>query len=225
MTRILVVEDEPALQLSLADNLTFEGYEVVTASRGDEGLELALEQPPDLIVLDIMLPGMDGYAVCRQVKEKHPSLPIVMLSARDQSIDVVRGLDLGADDYVKKPFAMAELIARVRVALRRVQQASKARSYSFGDITVDFEKMTAFRDGKPLSLTTREYRILQVFVENRGAVVSRDQLLNEVWGYESFPTTRTVDNYIVRLRKVLEPEPSEPQWIVSVRGAGYRFLG
>ncbi|TNE47577.1 MAG: response regulator transcription factor [Deltaproteobacteria bacterium] len=225
MKRILVVEDEPALQVSLVDNLTFEGYEVVASSRGDEGLELALENPPDLVVLDIMLPGLDGYAVCRRIKEMHPTLPIVMLSARDQSVDVVRGLELGADDYVKKPFAMAELMARVRVALRRVQQTSRPTSYSFGDITIDFEKMTAFRDGKPLSLTTREYRILQVFVEHRGAVVSRDQLLNEVWGYESFPTTRTVDNYIVRLRKVLESEPSEPQWIVSVRGAGYRFLG
>ncbi len=225
MKRILVVEDEPALQLSLVDNLQFEGYEVVASSRGDEGLELALEYPPDLVVLDIMLPGLDGYALCRRIKETYPTLPVVMLSARDQSVDVVRGLELGADDYVKKPFAMAELMARVRVALRRVQQTSRPTSYSFGDVTIDFERMTAFREGKPLSLTTREYRILQVFVEHRGAVVSRDQLLNEVWGYESFPTTRTVDNYIVRLRKALEVEPSEPQWIVSVRGAGYRFLG
>lgn len=204
MTRILIVEDEPTLLLSLRDTLHFEGYELIEATDGQEGLRLALQEHPDLIILDIMLPKLDGFSVCRAIKKERPTQPILMVSARDQSIDVVRGLELGADDYIKKPFEMAEFIARVRVCLRRNQRSEISAVYSFGNITLDFDKMEATREGQPLSLTHREYQIFRVFIEHRGSVVHREHLLNEVWGYDSFPTTRTVDNYILRLRKLIE---------------------
>lgn len=225
MRRILVIEDEAALRLSMCDNLRFEGYEVMEAERGDLGLALALEEPFDLVILDLMLPGKDGYAVCRILKEEKPQLPILMLSARDQTVDVVRGLDQGADDYMTKPFAMAELLARIRVRLREetVALPEKPAQAQFGNITLDFRRMLATRAGQAISLTAREFEILQYFWMHRGVVVSRDELLNQVWGYDVFPTTRTVDNYILRLRKAIETDPSRPRWLLSVRGVGYRL--
>ena len=225
--RILLVEDEPSLRDSIQDNLKFEGFQVDCAERGDKGLELALSEDFQLILLDLMLPGLDGFAFCRALKKEKPSLPILILSARTQSIDVVRGLELGADDYIKKPFEMAELLARVKVRMRLAKQneALSLESYQFGDISVDFKKMEISKGGRSLPVTTREFRILQHFIERRGEVVTRDELLNEVWGYNSFPTTRTVDNYILRIRKMIENEPSKPEWILSIRGSGYRFTG
>lgn len=221
---ILIVEDEPSLLLSLQDNLCFEGYEVLTATNGEEGLGLALTHKPDLVLLDVMLPGRDGFSVCKAIKETHPDLPVMILSARDQTIDVVRGLEWGADDYLKKPFEMAECLARVKVRLRQHVATSPTHEQAqIGALSLDFKRMEATKDGQALSLTAREFRLLELFVSRRGQVLSRETILNEVWGYEVFPTTRTVDNYILRLRKVLEEDPTSPTWLLSVRGVGYRL--
>lgn len=226
MTRILIIEDEPSLLLSLKDNLTFEGYDVATETDGNTGCQRALEEDFALVLLDIMLPGLDGFSICRQLKQQRPQLPILILSARDQSVDVIRGLELGADDYIRKPFEMAELLARIRVRLRlQSPHAEDIQRYQFGDISLDFLRFEASKADQPLSLTSREFRILQFFVQHRGEVVSRDALLEHVWGYNAFPSTRTVDNYILRLRKSIEDNPSQPQWLLSIRGEGYRFTG
>lgn len=223
---ILIVEDEPSLRLSLHDHLQFEGYRVLSAERGDIGLEMAQNEQPDLILLDVMLPGMDGFAFCRELKQTHPDCSVIFLSARDQTIDVVRGLELGADDYLRKPFDMSECLARIRSRLRqKTSSTPDPVTYSFGDMSFDFQKLEASKAGEALTLTTREFRLMQLFVERKGDVLSRDEILNQVWGYDVFPTTRTVDNYILRLRKCIEEEPSSPVWLVSVRGAGYRFTG
>ncbi|HAA57662.1 MAG TPA: DNA-binding response regulator [Myxococcales bacterium] len=220
---ILIVEDEPSLRMSLQDHLQFEGYRVLVAERGDEGLELVHAEHLDLILLDVMLPGLDGFAFCRELKQVKPDCAVIFISARDQAVDVVRGLELGADDYLRKPFDMSECLARIRLRLKDKSNVSTV--YSFGDFHFDFQKLEATKGGEPLSLTTREYRLMQLFVARRGEVLCRDEILNQVWGYDVFPTTRTVDNYILRLRKCLEDEPSSPKWLVSVRGAGYRFTG
>ncbi|MCA9520017.1 MAG: response regulator transcription factor [Myxococcales bacterium] len=225
MSRILIVEDEPSLLLTLTDNLRFEGHDVLQATRGDEGLALAQSEELDLILLDIMLPGLDGFSFCRELKAERPGLPILIVSARDQSTDVVRGLELGADDYIKKPFELSELLARVRVRLRLGKTQTKPESYEFGGLIVDFNRMELVKNGEPLALTDREFRVLSLFIERRGEVVSRDELLNRVWGYQSFPTTRTVDNYILKLRKLIEEDPANPRWLISVRSVGYRFMG
>ena len=223
--RILVVEDEPDLARGLEINLRQEGYEVMKASTGDEGLKLAFEQKPDLILLDVMLPGMSGFDVCRNIRARGHDMPIIMLTAKSEEIDRVVGLELGADDYVTKPFSLRELIARVRVRLRRRPQPADTSLYRMGEVELDFDKCRATRNGQVLELTGKEIDILKLLIRHRGETVTRERLLNEVWGYESYPSTRTVDNHIMRLRQKLEADPANPTFILSVYGEGYRFVG
>ena len=221
---ILVIEDDVSILRGLRDNLKFEEYEVLTATDGHEGIILALEKSPDLVLLDIMLPGISGYDICRKVKEQKPDLPIIMLTARSKEIDKIAGLDLGADDYVTKPFSTPELLARIRAALRRAQNKTPIQEkYSFGKVSMDFKQYQTFINNEEVHLSAREYAIMKFLIEHAGEVIHRHALLDEVWVYESYPTTRTVDNYIMDLRKKLEEEPSRPKHILSIRGVGYKF--
>ena len=226
-SRILVIEDDASIRLGLEDTLKAKGYEVAVATRGQAGLDLAERSKPDLIILDIMLPDLDGFEVCRRLKNPRggmPEVPIIMLSARGAELDRVRGLELGADDYVTKPFSLMELLARVAAVLRRgARSAAEPESLEFGDVKIDFVRQTAFKGGRPLELPVRSFAILKVFARRPGEVVSRDVLLDEAWGYEKYPNTRTVDNHLVKLRKALEDEPERPRYLVTVHGAGYRL--
>ena len=224
--KILVVEDEPKMVAGLRDNFEFEGYEVITASDGIEGLRRALEESPDLVVLDVMMPRMSGLEVCKQLRAKRASIPIIMLTARGQEVDKVVGLELGADDYVTKPFSIRELLARVKAILRRTAVVPKDQDqHSFGDVEVDLRRRRVLRSGKALDISSKEFELLKYFICHSGETLSRDRLLEEVWGYENYPTTRTVDTHLVRLRQKLEPEPEQPQYFLTVHGTGYRFVG
>ena len=224
MPRILVVEDEPQLALGLEDDLKLEGYEVEVARDGHTAAERALSQPFDLIILDVMLPGKDGFDVCRQVRRAGLNAPIILLTAKTQESDKVLGLELGADDYVTKPFSPRELRARVKALLRRAG-GELPEIYRFGDVELDSTRREVRRGGKAVDVTPIEFKLLAGLVRRRGRVLSRDQLLDEVWGRGTFLTDRVVDTHITNLRKKIEPEPSEPQYVISVRGIGYRFDG
>lgn len=225
--KILIIEDEPDLVKGLKLNLSDEGYEVDGAENGTEGLRKAIEEAPDLIILDIMLPEMDGLEVCRKLRQKNIDIPVIMLTAKGGEIDKVVGLEIGADDYMTKPFSIRELMARIKARLRQSEREVKPipELYSFGDIEIDFTRFKIRRKGKEQELTSLETDILKYFVIHRGEVVSRDNLLDKIWGYESYPTTRTVDNHILKLRKKIEEDPSHPRYILSVYGGGYRFTG
>jgi len=224
MERILVIEDEPAIVAGIKDNLELEGFEVFAAGTAREGLKLAESKKPDLIVLDIMLPDMSGFEVCKVLRERGEKVYIVMLTAKKDEVDIVRGLGLGADDYITKPFGLMEFLARVKAILRRKREEVKAvETLEFGDVKVDFKRFEAAKGGVDLSLTAREFKLLEYFARNRGKVITRNELLDKVWGYKMFPSTRTVDNHIMRLRKQIEDDPSEPAFILSVRGVGYKF--
>jgi len=226
MTKILIVEDEPNMVSGLRDNFEYEGYEVITAGDGAEGLNRALSDSPDLVVLDVMMPKMSGLDVCKQLKAKRPSIPIIMLTARGQEVDKVVGLELGADDYVTKPFSIRELLARIKAVLRRAQALPKEQDrYSFGDVEVNLRSYQVARRGKPVEFSAKEFELLKYFVCHPGETLSRDRLLDDVWGYENYPTTRTVDAHIVRLRQKLEPVPDEPRFFLTVHGVGYKFVG
>ena len=226
MPRILIIEDEPDLALGLRNNLEYEGCEVITAHDGEEGARLACQERPDLILLDIMLPRLSGLDVCRQLRVKGMNTPIIMLTARGQEIDKVVGLELGADDYVTKPFSIRELVARVKAVLRRAQVLPRElERYSFGDIEVDMRGCQVRRAGKPVELSSMEFELLKHFLCHPGETLSRDRLLDEVWGYDHYPTTRTVDAHIARLRHKLEPVPEEPRYFLTVHGTGYKFVG
>ncbi|HUS68587.1 MAG TPA: response regulator transcription factor [Kofleriaceae bacterium] len=227
-SRILVIEDDPSIRLGLEDTLRAKGYQVEVATRGQLGLDLAERVRPDLIILDIMLPDLDGFEVCRRLKAPRSELaaiPIIVLSARGAELDRVRGLELGADDYVTKPFSLMELLARVSAVLRRGARGAgpEPESLAFGDVKIDFVRQSATKAGERLELPARAYAILKVFARRPGEVVSRDTLLDEAWGYEKVPNTRTVDNHLVKLRKALEDEPDRPRYLVTVHGAGYRL--
>jgi len=225
-TRILIVEDEPAMVAGLRDNFEYEGYEVISASDGVEGLERALAEEPDLIVLDVMMPRMSGLDVCKQLKAKKPSLPIIMLTARGQEVDKVVGLELGADDYVTKPFSIRELMARVKAVLRRASpQSPEPEIYRFSDVEVNVRRNEVIRNGARVELSAKEFALLAYFVAHPAETLSRDRLLDAVWGYENYPNTRTVDTHIVHLRQKLEPNPEEPRFILTVHGTGYKFVG
>jgi DNA-binding response OmpR family regulator len=224
--RILVVEDDAAILRGLTDNLRFEGYEVLPARRGDEGLQLILEQDPDLVILDIMLPSLSGFDVCRRARKQGKMMPILMLTARGQEVDRVMGLDLGADDYVTKPFSIPELLARVRALLRRANASVPLTArVSFGDVTVEFERYEAMKGHDVVHLSPKEFGVLRLLVSREGEVVSRTDLLHEVWGYDRFPTTRTVDNHLASLRSKLEENPADPRHLLTVHGVGYKFVG
>ena len=226
MAKILIVEDEPNMVAGLRDNFEFEGHEVITASDGLSGLNRALHESPDLVILDVMMPRMSGLDVCKQLKAKRSSVPIIMLTARGQEVDKVVGLELGADDYVTKPFSIRELLARVNAVLRRAKPNSQeTEHYSFGDVNVDVRMCQVSRAGQALEFSTKEFDLLKYFLVHRGETLSRDQLLEEVWGYEHFPTTRTVDTHILRLRQKVEPKPDDPRFILTVHGTGYKFVG
>ena len=228
MKRILVIEDEPQMLLGLRDNLELEGYEVQTASDGDEGLGKANSFNPDLVILDVMLPKKNGFDVCRELRSRSATLPIVMLTARSAETDKVLGLELGADDYVTKPFSITELLARVRAVLRRAGSQKPTGSNDMvriGDIEIDFKLHQARRARQRIEFTAREFDLLRYFVQHTGQVVTREQILNEVWGYEEFPTTRTIDNFVAKLRQKIERAPHAPEHILTIHGSGYKFVG
>ncbi len=225
-TRILIVEDQPAMVAGLRDNFEYEDYEVISAEDGVAGLKRALADDPDLVVLDVMMPRMSGLEVCKQLRAQRPSLPIIMLTARGQEIDKVVGLELGADDYVTKPFSIRELMARVKAALRRRSaQAAAPEVYRFSDIEVSIRSHEVRRAGKSVELSAKEFALLAYFLAHPSETLSRDQLLDAVWGYENYPNTRTVDAHIVHLRQKLEKNPEEPRLILTIHGTGYKFVG
>ena len=225
--KILLVEDEKGLIITLTDRLTSEGFDVVSAVDGKEGFDLAASESFDLIILDVMLPKKNGYDVCRDLRQKGISTPILMLTAKGETIDKVLGLKLGADDYLTKPFEVIELLARVEALLRRSPAQTETPvngAFHFGEIGIDFKKAEVTRNNSPVDLSAMEFRLLQFFIENRGTVHSRDDLLDAVWGYDAMPTTRTVDVHIAWLRQKLEENPRHPQFIQTVHGMGYKFV-
>ena len=225
MPRILIVDDEPEMVRGLEDNLRFEGYQTVSARDGRQALDLALREAPDLILLDVMMPGMSGWDVCRQLRQKSIDVPVIMLTARGEEVDRVRGLELGADDYVTKPFSLRELLARIRAVLRRPGRRQQLQELAFGDVRLQLRARLAHRGGREVKLTRKEFDLLSYLVEHRGEIITRDRLLDEVWGYDRFPTTRTVDTHILRLRQKFEVDPEHPVFILTVHGQGYRFSG
>ena len=224
--KILIIEDEADLVKGLKLNLADEGYEVDWASDGREGLRRALEEAPDLVILDIMLPGMNGLDICRELRQKKANIPVIMLTAKGEEVDKVVGLEIGADDYMTKPFSVRELLARIKAHLRREKREPRnvPQSYVFREVEVDFVHFKVRRAGKESDLTALEVDILRYLIAHKGEVVSRDALLDKVWGYEKFPTTRTIDNHILKLRKKIEEDPSRPRHIFSIYGEGYRFM-
>jgi DNA-binding response OmpR family regulator len=225
MTKVLVVEDDPAILRGLADNLRFEGYEVFTAQDGESGARLQRVQKPDLIVLDLMMPRLGGFELCRRLRGEGIQTPILMLTAKSEEGDRVAGLDLGADDYVTKPFSVKELMARIRALLRRAQPSHNLPDHlQFGSVEVDFRRYEAKKNGRLVEMTRKEFAILRYLAGRAGEVVTRDELLNEVWGFEAYPVSRTVDNHVAGLRAKLEADPSTPEHILTVHGVGYRFI-
>jgi DNA-binding response OmpR family regulator len=225
MSRILVVEDDAAILRGLRDNLVAEAYEVIAATDGAEGLRLSQEKKPDLIILDLMLPKLSGYEICRKLRGEGNAVPILMLTARGDEADRILGLDLGADDYVGKPFSVRELLARVRALLRRSDpQKAPVDQLTFGDVVVDFPQFEARKRGQPVEMTPKEFGVLRYLAARAGQVVRRQTLLNGVWGYENYPTTRTVDNHLASLRAKLEDNPAEPRHLLTVHGVGYKFV-
>ena len=225
--KILLVEDEKGLIVTLTDRLASEGFDVVSASDGKCGFDLATEEKFDLLILDVMLPKKNGYDIARDLRQKGITTPILMLTAKGETIDKVLGLKLGADDYLTKPFEMIELLARVEALLRRVPAPSSELSdgaFTFGNIGIDFKRAEVTKADMPVDLSAMEFRLLQFFIENRGTVHSRDDLLDAVWGYDAMPTTRTVDVHIAWLRQKLEDNPRHPQYIQTVHGMGYKFV-
>ena len=225
MTRILVVEDDPAILRGLQDNLVFESYEVLTAADGEAGLQMIRSAKPDLVILDLMLPKLNGYEVCRQARADKLTMPILMLTARGDEADRIVGLDLGADDYVTKPFSIRELLARIRALLRRARPGGPAEPdvLHFDDVEIDFKRYEARRSGRLVEMTRKEFGVLRLLASRTGEVVTREELLTEVWGYEALPTTRTVDNHVASLRAKLERNPAEPTHLHTVHGVGYKW--
>jgi DNA-binding response OmpR family regulator len=221
---IVVVEDDESVRNSLKLNLELENFKVLCASDGEEGVGLVNKEKPDLIILDVMMPKKDGLQTCKEIRNAGISTPLILLTARSAEVDKVLGLELGADDYLAKPFGMLELIARVKALLRRTQSVQEIDSVTFDDVVIDFRAYKAERNNNPLELSAREYRLLRYLVAKTGTVVTRDELLDEVWGYNSYPSTRTVDNHIARLRQKIEDNVEEPRHILTVHGVGYRFV-
>lgn len=225
MTRVLAVEDEPDMRRGLQDNLEFEGYETVVTANGLEGLRLAQKQTFDLIILDLMLPGMDGIEVCKRLKESGCKTPIIMLTARGTEDDKIEGFEAGADDYITKPFSLKELLMRVKAVLRRTHQEEEpVHEFSFGDIQLNFDEYTATKNGSMLDLSPREFEIMRLFVQHEGDTVTRELFLEKVWGYTTVPATRTVDNHIAKLRQKIEDDAENPRHIITLHRIGYKFI-
>jgi len=228
MAKILIVEDDSAILLGLRENLAYEGHTVVEVTRGDKALETLAGAKPDLLILDIMLPGISGFEVCRRIRKEDRRLPILMLTARSDEVDKVMGLDLGADDYLTKPFSLSELLARVRALLRRTQlheESELPSTLEFGQVRLDFISYVATRRGKPVHLTAKEFALIRYLAAHKGEALRRDLLLDRVWGEDVYPTNRTVDTHVLSLRNKLELDPSHPRYLVTVHGVGYKFIG
>jgi DNA-binding response OmpR family regulator len=225
MSIILLIEDEYPMRVALEDAFKHSGFDVVSAPDGETGLDMAERKNPDLVILDIMLPGIDGFEVCKRLRHRGFLKPILMLTARSQEVDKVVGLELGADDYVTKPFSDRELLARVKALLRRsTHDPSDLGRYHFGSVDIDFTHFVAEKNGRSLRLTSTEFSLLHLLISLKGKVLTREDLLNKVWGYEFFPQSRTVDNHILRLRQKLEDDPNHPRHILTIHGLGYKFV-
>jgi two-component system alkaline phosphatase synthesis response regulator PhoP len=226
MPRVLIVEDDEAMAVALRDGFSYEGYDVRMANDGASGLRLASEGDHDLIILDVMLPKMSGLDVCKKIRRNGSRVPVIMLTARGQEIDKVLGLKTGADDYVTKPFSFLELMARVEAVLRRSSGYSESVDhYQFGEVEIDFGRSEAHKTGEPITLSPREFKLMGFLIEHRGEVLTRERLLDAVWGYDNVPFTRTVDMHIAKLRKKIEDKPHDPEFIVTVHRVGYKFTG
>ena len=223
MARILIVDDEPSIVMAVRDELLFEGFKVESAVDGPEAIKLAHELRPDVLLLDLMLPGLNGFEVCRQLRSEMPEMWIIMLTVRGQEVDRVMGLELGADDYVTKPFSLRELVARIKVGLRRQAGRRKSPLHRLGDIEIDLPSHRVTKNGAELSLTKKEYEILELFLNRPGEVITRDEFLNQLWGEDVYVTHRVVDTHMASLRKKIEDDPNNPEHILSVRGVGYRL--
>ena len=228
MKKVLIVDDEPNMRLGLKDNLEFEGYAVDTAENGIAGLDCIRQNQYDLIVLDVMMPGQSGFEVCKKMRSDGITTPVIFLTAKGEEIDKVLGLELGADDYITKPFSLRELLARTKAILRRTEEVHSASAQQeeivIGSLKVNFKAFTAYHKSKPVTLSHKEFEILSFLWEHKNKTVSRDDLLNKIWGYEESPTTRTVDNFIVKLRQKIEKDPNRPQIILTVHGIGYKLV-
>lgn len=226
MKRILIIEDDPAILKGLQISLQEEHYEVLSASDGEKGYQMARADRFDLIILDLMLPGMNGQEICRELRGQGDQTPIIMLTSKKEESDKILGLEIGADDYVTKPFSIRELQARIRALLRRssAEDENEMERSSFGLVKINFKNQEATKDGQPIKISAKEYKILRFFIEHEQEVVSRDTLLSEVWGYELYPTTRTVDTFILNLRKKIEDDPAHPKHLITIHGTGYKFL-
>jgi two-component system alkaline phosphatase synthesis response regulator PhoP len=226
MPTILIVEDDETMLKGLRDAFEHNSFKVLSASDGESGLQLAETNEPDIIILDVMLPRTDGFDVCRTLRKRGVTIPIIMLTARAEEIDKVVGLEIGADDYVTKPFSTRELLARVKAHLRRTtDKVLSFERYEFGNVTLDFAAFKAFKNKKQIDLTSTEYSLMKVLIKHRNEVVPREKILNEVWGYDSYPSSRTVDNHILNLRQKLEDNPQKPEYIHTIHGLGYKFVG
>ncbi len=225
MQTVLIIEDDPAISLGLKKNLKYEGYEVLTSADGEKGLALAVDRRPDLIVLDVMLPNLNGFEIVKTLKRNEVEVPVIILSAKDQEIDKIMGLDLGADDYMTKPFSVRELVARINAVLRRKRRYEReVDQYEFDGVAIDFVGRTVTRGGRSLDLSPREFDLLGYFVKHPNQVLERRQILNKVWGYDYYGTARTIDNFVTKLRQKLEADPEAPTHLVTVRGIGYKFV-
>lgn len=223
-TRILIIDDDPAFCEGLKTNLESESYMVSIESDGEKGISAVLKARPDIIILDIILPTINGFDVCKSLRIQNINTPIIMLTAKNEEADKVLGLELGADDYVTKPFSIRELIARIRVIIRRKNQIEETeKELRFGDVKINFKKMESHKSGTKINMSLKEFEIMKYFAASEGTVITRDMLLDKVWGYENFPTTRTVDNYVLMLRKKIEKDPSNPKHLTTVYAAGYKF--
>jgi two-component system, OmpR family, alkaline phosphatase synthesis response regulator PhoP len=223
--KILAVDDEEHIQELIKFNLENSGYKVICCGNGMEALKIAKSEKPDLVLLDVMLPGIDGYDVCKEIRKDNniSNIPIIMITAKSEELDKILGLELGADDYITKPFSVRELLARVKAVLRRTTIQPMDKSYRFDNIIVDFEKHDVTKDGKRIELTLKEFEVLEILIKNKGRVITRDFLLDKVWGYEYFGETRTVDVHIRHLRQKIEEDDKNPRYIETIRGVGYRF--
>lgn len=225
MKKILIIEDERDMVTGLQFNLEARDYVVIAAYDGETGYQMALGEKPDLVILDLMLPKLNGYEVCKLLKKEIPDLPVIMLTAKSQEAEIVTGLELGADDYITKPFSVLELLARIKALLRRADYGPEILDvYRFGNLEINFNKYWARKNDRPLKLSPREYEILKCLITRRGEIVTREDLLKQVWGYDSFPNTRTIDTHIVKLRQKIEDKPDDPKLIVTIHGIGYKFL-
>lgn len=225
MKQILIIEDDPAIRIGMKETLTAEGYSVQEAETGIKGFEIASKKEFDLILLDLILPGKDGIEVCKDLRHLGVKTPIIMVTSRKDEIDKILGLEIGADDYVTKPFSIRELLARVKALIRRSTfETGKTEEVNFADLKINFKKQEMFKGINPVRLSATEYRILHYFIEHESEVISRDKFLDEVWGYDSFPTTRTVDNYILSLRKKIEDDPANPKHLLTIHKVGYKFV-